>query len=169
MVAAIADCHVPDQFNAYRSPSAVAAQGFWLFQESLTRLALVSSRSRNRFAAPSCVKETAGERGGGDSVAAAAVPEPVLPSAPERIRHQSCRRPCSSWSRSGACRRGRVKAFASPWAQCNQLLSGLSQNCLGSRLHQDLAALPGRRGLHSIGAIRLPSLLGAPCPAPVTL
>ena len=35
MVAAIADCHVPDQFNAYRSPNAVAAQGFWLFQESL--------------------------------------------------------------------------------------------------------------------------------------
>ena len=36
MVAAIADCHVPDQFNAYRSPNAVAAQGFWLFQESLS-------------------------------------------------------------------------------------------------------------------------------------
>ena len=35
MVAAIADCHVRDQFNAYRSPNAVAAQGFWLFQESL--------------------------------------------------------------------------------------------------------------------------------------
>jgi len=37
-VAAIADCHVPDQFNAYRSPNAVAAQGFWLFQESLIGL-----------------------------------------------------------------------------------------------------------------------------------
>ena len=36
MVAAIADCHVRDQFNAYRSPNAVAAQGFWLFQESLS-------------------------------------------------------------------------------------------------------------------------------------
>ena len=31
MVAAIADCHVLDQFNAYRSSKAVAAQGFWLF------------------------------------------------------------------------------------------------------------------------------------------
>ena len=40
MVAAIADCHVPDQFNAYRSPNAVAAQGFWLFQESLVSVQL---------------------------------------------------------------------------------------------------------------------------------
>jgi len=33
-VAAIADCHIPDEFKSYRSPQDPAAQRFWLFQES---------------------------------------------------------------------------------------------------------------------------------------